>query len=97
MVNGVIDAKVAVVDPVKLLHIYGLVLCVVLRKVERQLLLNFLCVDGGRHFGPTLVKHRQHSIINIVVEKDDTLFRRADEVGNKSVGVENLSVEEDAL
>ena len=44
-----------------------------------------------------LVEHRQNGIIDIVVEEDDALLGRADKVGNKGVGIENLAVEEDAL
>ena len=107
-------------NPVKLLHVDGLVLGVVFRKVERELLCDALGVDGGsyisfadvtlarrnervpfalalRNFGLAFVEHRQHGIINIVVKKDDALLGRAYEVGNKGVGIENLTVEEDAL
>ena len=97
MIDGVVDAEETVVDFVELFHLDGLVLGIVFRKVKRQLLFDFLGVDGGCHLGLTLIEHRQHGIVNIVVEKDDALFRRADEVGNKGVCVENLSVEEDAL
>ena len=97
MVDGVVNAKVAVVDLVELLHVDGLVLGIVFRKVKRQLLFDFLGVDGSRHLGLAFVEHRQHGIINIVIKENNALSRRADEVGNKGVGVENLSVEEDAL
>ena len=97
MIDGVVDTQVAVVNTVVLLHIDGLVLSIMLRKVERKLLLDLLCVDGGRNLGLALVKHRQHGIIYIVIEEDDALFGRADEVGNKGVGIENLTVEEDTL
>ena len=97
MVDGIVEAKVSVVNTVELLHVDGLVLDVVLCKVERELLLDFFGVDGGCHLGAPLVEHRQHGIIDIVVEKYDALLRRADEVGNKCVGIEDLTVEEYAL
>ena len=95
-----------VVDFVELFHLDGLVLGVrssssrdipVLLKVERELLLDFLGVDGGRDFLPSLVEHRQHGVVHIVVEQHDAFLGRADEVGNKGVGVEDLPVEEDPL
>ena len=106
MIDGVVDAEVAVVYLVVYLHVDGLILRVrssssrgipVLFEVERKLLLDLLGVDGGRHLRLALVEHRQHGIIDIVVEQHNTLLGRADEVGNKSVGIENLPVEEDAL
>ena len=97
MIDGVVDAEVAVVNTVVLLHVDRLVLGVVLREVERKLLFDLLGVDGGRHLGLTLVEHRQHGIVYIVVEEDDALLGRADEVGNKGVSIENLTVEEDAF
>ena len=97
MIDGVVDAEVSVVNPVELLHLDGLVLCVVLFEVEQKLLLDLLGVDGGRHLSLALVEHRQHGIVDIVVEENDALLGRADEVGNKSVGIEDLPIEEDAL
>ena len=97
MIDGVVDAKIAVVNLVILFHIDGLVLGIVLCKVERKLLLDFLCVDGGRNLRFPLIKHRQDGIIYIVVEKDDVLLCRADEVRNEGVGIEDLPVEEDTL
>ena len=49
MIDGVVDTQVAVVNTVVLLHVDGLVLSIMLRKVERKLLLDLLCVDGGRN------------------------------------------------
>ena len=42
MVDGIVDAEETVVDFVELFHLDGLVLGVVLLKVERELLLDFL-------------------------------------------------------
>lgn len=50
-----------------------------------------------RNVGLALVEHRQNGIVDIVVEEDDVLFGRADEVGDKGVGIEDLAVEEDTL
>ena len=97
MVDSIVDAEETVVDFVELFHLDGLVLGVVLLKVERELLLDFLGVDGGRDFLPSLVEHRQHGVVHIVVEQHDAFLGRADEVGSKGVGVEDLPVEEDPL
>jgi hypothetical protein len=97
--------KKTVVNTVVLLHVDSLVLSIMLRKVERKLLLDLLGIDGGRNLsfadvalarqnervpfalalrnvGLALVEHRQHGIIYIVIEEDDALLGRADEVGN---------------
>ena len=97
MIDGIVDAEETVVNLVVEPHLDGLVLGVVLLKVERELLLDLLGVDGGGDFLPSLVEHRQHGVVHIVVEQHDALLCRADKVGNKGVGVENLPVEEDAL
>lgn len=106
MIDGVVDAEEAVVDLVELFHLNGLVLGVMLLKVERELLFDFLCVDGSRDFLPSLVEHCQHSVVHIVrstssrgipVEQYDAFLGRADKVGNEGVGIEDLPVEEDAL
>ena len=97
MIDGVVDTEVAVVNTVVLLHVDRLVLSIVLHKVERKLLFDLLGIDSGRNLGLTLVEHRQHGIIYIVIEEDDALLGRADKVRNKGVGIEDLPVEEDSL
>ncbi len=97
MIDGVVDAEEAVVDLVEWLDIDGLVLGVVLGKVERELLLYLLGIDGGRNPIASFVEHRQHSVVHIVVEQHDAFLGRAYKVGDEGVGVEDLSVEEDAL
>ena len=88
MIDGVVDAEEAVVDLVELFHLNGLVLGVMLLKVERELLFDFLCVDGSSDFLLTLVEHCQHSVVHIVVEQYDAFLGRADKVGNEGVGIE---------
>jgi len=97
MIDGIVDAEETVVDLVEPFHLDGLVLGVMLLKVERELLLDLLGVDGGRDFLPSLVEHRQHGVVHIIVKQHDTLLGRADEVRNEGVGVEDLPVEENAL
>ena len=97
VIDGAVDAEETVVDFVELFHLDGSVLGVVLLKVERELLLDLLGVDGGGDFLPSLVEHRQHGVVHIIVKQHDTLLGRADEVRNEGVGVEDLPVEEDAL
>ena len=85
-----VDAEVAVVDAVILLHVDGRVLGIMLREVERELLCDALGVDGGSYFRLALVEHGQNGIVDIVVEEDDALLGRADKVGDKGVGIEDL-------
>ena len=56
MIDGIVDAEETVVDFVELFHLDGLVLGVVLLKIERELLFDFLCVDCGRDFLPSLLR-----------------------------------------
>ena len=97
VIDGAVDAEETVVDFVELFHLDGLVLGIVLLKIERELLLDLLGVDGGGDFLPSLVEHRQHGVVHIVVEQYDAFLGRADKVGNEGVGIEDLPIEEDAL
>lgn len=70
MIDSIVDAKESVVYLLEGLQVDGLVLSIVLRKVERNLLRDALGVNGGQNLGFTLVEHRQDGIIYIVAEKN---------------------------
>lgn len=90
MIDGAVYTEEAVVDFVEGLHLDGLILGVMFLNVQRELLLDLLGVDGGGNFLAAFVEHRQHSIIDIVVEQHDAFLGRADEVGDEGVGVKDL-------
>ena len=97
MVDGIVDAEKAVVGAVERHHLDRAVLRIVLGDIERELLRDSLGVDFCIDVLFAFVEERQHGVVNIVVEQNDTFLGGADEVGNKSMSVEDLTIEEDTL
>ena len=62
MIDNVVDTEKPVVDFVEQFHLNGLILGIVLRKVEGELLRDALGVDGGSHLRLPLVKLMVHSL-----------------------------------
>ena len=97
MVHGVVDAEETVVGAVEYRHGDWAVLGVVLGDVERQLRRYRLCENLCCNILFAFVEKSQHGVINIVIKQGNAFLGRAYEVGNESVGIEDLAVEEDAL
>ena len=97
VVDLVIDYKETIVRVGELPDGDGTVLCVVTLHVEAERGGHALGVDGGLHSLPTLVQHLQHGIIHIIVYQHNTTLRTTYQVIDELVGVEDLSVVEDAL
>ena len=53
--------------------------------------------DFNCHINFTFGKRHQHRFIKIIVDQDDPLLRRFDEIGNKNVSVKDLAVVENAF
>ena len=75
----------------------GRVLVIMLVKVKLQLRCNLLCIDCGRHTRIAFAQHKQHGIIDIVVNQKKGFSGRPDKVCSKLVGIEYLSVIEDTF
>ena len=97
MIHCVVDAEEAVVGVLELIDGDGAVLCIVSLQVEGELLCDVACVNLCAHPIGAFVEQGQHRIVHVVVEQDDAAFGAAHQVADESVGVEDLSVEEDAL
>ncbi len=97
MIHCVVDAEEAVVGVLELIDGDGTILCIVALQVEGELLCDAARVNLCAHSVGALVEQGQHRVVHIVVEKDDAAFGAAHQVADESVGVEDLSVEEDAL
>ena len=97
MINGVVDTEEAVVSVLELVNGNSLVLCVMSLQVEGELLSDAAGVNLRTNSIGSLVKHGQHRVIHIIVEQDNATFGTSDEVVDKGVGIENLSIVEDAL
>ena len=93
----VVDAEEAVVGVLERIDGDGTVLRVVALLVEGKLLRDVACVNLCAYPVGALVEQGQHRVVHIVVEQDDAAFGASHQVADESVGVEDLSVEEDAL
>ena len=94
MVNRLVDAQESVVRFVELLNLDGRVLCVVFLEIKRQLARDILCQYGSLHAFLALVQHRQHAVINIIINQYDSFLRSTNQVIHKRICVKNLSIEE---
>ena len=97
MIHCVVDAEEAVVGVLERIDGDGTVLRVVALLVEGKLLRDVACVNLCAYPVGALVEQGQHRVVHIVVEQDDAAFGASHQVADESVGVEDLSVEEDAL
>ena len=96
-VDHIIDDEEAVVIPLTYIYYNRCILLVMTLHVELLLLRELAGVDGGRDVGITIAEHRQGIDVNVIVDEDDRclgLFNEADDMG---VGIEDLSVVEDAF
>lgn len=97
MIHRVVNAEEAVVGVLERINGDGAVLRIVALQVEGELLCDAACVNLCAHSVGTFVEQGQHRVVHVVVEQDDAAFGAAHQVTDESVGVEDLSVEEDAL
>ena len=97
VIHRVVDAEEAVVGVLEHIDGDGTVLRIVALQVEDELLCDVACVNMCTHSVVSLVEQGQHRVVHVVVEQDDAAFGAAHQVADESVGIEDLSVEEDAL
>ena len=79
------------------MYINRWILLVVALQIQLLLLVQLAGVDGGSDARRTIAEHRQGINIDIVVDEDDGLLRLFDEADDLCVGIEYLSVVEDAF
>ena len=96
-VDHIIDNEKAVVVSLTVTDCDGGILLVMTLHVELLLLRELACVYGGRDVGITIAEHRQGIDIDIIVDKDDGCIGLFDEADDVSIGIEDLSVVEDAF
>ena len=60
--------------------------------VELELTAYLLSVDDCRHVVISFIEQCQYSLVNIVVDKDNTFLRTLNQVGHESVGIINLPI-----
>ena len=61
--------------------------------VELELTAYLLSVDDCRHVIISFIEQCLYSLVNIVVDKDNTFLRTLNQVGHESVGIINLRIE----
>ena len=65
--------------------------------VELELTAYLLGIDYGRHIVSSFIKQCQYSLVNIVIDKDNTFLRTLNQVGHESIGIINLTIVEHTL
>ena len=65
--------------------------------VELELAAYLLSIDYSRYTFFSFIEQCQYSLINIVVNKDNTFLRTLNQVGHESVGIINLPIVEHTL
>ncbi len=86
-----------VVAVAKLMYLDRRILGVVLFQVLGNLLADGFGQDGGADALAALGQLHQHTVVDVVVDQDDGLFRLAQQVIDEHIGVEYLAVKKDAL
>ena len=61
--------------------------------VELELMAYLLSIDYGRHIVFSFIEQCQYSLVNIIVDKDNTFLRILNQVGHESIGIINLPIE----
>ena len=97
VIDLIIDEQEAVVRLAELMDADDGVLAVVTLNVQLQLLADVLGIDGSTDVGCSLVEQGEHGVVDIVVDEGNGFSGFAHEVGDETVGIEYLSVIEDAL
>ena len=65
--------------------------------VELELTAYLLSVDDCRHVIFSFIEQCQYSLVNIVVDKNDTSFCTLNQAGHESIGIINLTIVEHTL
>ena len=65
--------------------------------VELELTAYLLSVDDCRHVIISFIEQCQYSLVNIVVDKDNTFLCTLNQVGHESIGIINLPIVEHTL
>ena len=65
--------------------------------VELELTAYLLGIDYCRHVIISFIKQCQYSLVNIVVDKDNTFLCTLNQVGHESIGIINLPIVEYTL
>lgn len=97
MVKSVVYHHEPVVDMWSLPDINRSVLVVMPFDIKLQLTVNTPCIYGSRNARLPLVEECQNGFVNIVVNKDNPILRSLDEVADEHIGIEYLSVKQDAF
>ena len=92
-----VDYQEAVMAFLVSMNAYRGILAVVFLQIQLQLVADGLRVDLGFHAGIPLAEHQQHRLVHVVVYQQQGLSCGADKVGGELVGVEQLTVVEDAF
>ena len=77
MIDCIVDAQESVVHLLEGLNFDGLVLGIMLRKVEQKLLRDVFGVYSCRYFRLSFIEYSQYSVVHIVVEENYLFLGRS--------------------
>ena len=97
MIDGVVKYEKTVVKTVGGADLHSRVLPVVTLDVKPEGVGDVPGDDRGTDIVGPFGEHLQHRVVHIIVDEDDAILRRADEVRREGVRVENLPVAEYTL
>ena len=97
VVNGIVDNEEAVVEAGRFRHSDGRILLVVPCQVGSKALCDLPGDDLGSYASVPFRQQQQYGFVHIVVNQCDAVLGGTYQFRGEDVGIEDLSVEEDAL
>ena len=97
MINRIVDNQKSIVDVGSFFHIDLRILAVVAAQVQLELIGDAFSDNFCRYIVFPFRESGQDRLIDIVVNQNDTAFRRLYQIGGKDIGVKNLAVIENAF
>ena len=96
-IHHIVDDQETVMIALRGVDVNRWILLVVTLQIQLLLLVQLTSVNGGCNARRAIAEHRQGIDIDIVVDEDDGVLRLFDEADDMCVGIEDLSVVEDAF
>ena len=97
MIYGFINNQEAVVNFGIFIEGNTRILFVVFFHILTELLGNLPVININRNTRRTFGQLHKHSVINIIVDNHNPMFRLFDSIGNKCISIENLPIEENTF
>ena len=97
MIHRIVDNQESVVDVGSFFHIDLRILAIVAVQVQLELVGDASGDNLCRYIVFPFRERHKHGFINIVVNQNDTAFRRLYQIGSKDMGIKDLAVIENTF